>query len=451
VALSSLASCRENDQPNATEQPGKTSTRKSNDYRVPRAWPTLPVTPEKLDKVLASYIQRPLPKNALTNEDVGPEPKAETLLNLLKGRFRDGVVVSGWPQLVRWIDRKFEAATGDGIDAYLLWGVYHDSRDQHAAFRRVVGPLGISSGTSSPVLVVVESLAADGRWTSVGKREQQGDDQAMAEFWRSASPSAFRQLAARQLKENYTAWKFDYLDEALDLLVTTRGLGNPVMGCNMPSGLQQRVRPTLKQQTEKLRELHCALALRERLAYMSKPHRVAAIWGQAHLGTAGFAEFIPPEAMVIMLRLFGGRPTEHGVAKTLRRRLVLADPVLVPTDNQGRNAFVLLNGQHLAGDVDRVHDRQACPLPPERQRQLHASSTVPGTLRIAGQQITLDDKPRSLRLPADPQPYLFEGNQIAVVGSLQVPEAGWIDLDLEPDKRTVRLTIHSCSPSAGTL
>lgn len=407
-------------------------------------WPALPADASTLDQLIARHTRRPPSLDAAT-KDVGPEPTADHTLALLRGKFRDGSVVSGWPLIARRLEGRLAAATQADRPAVLLWGVYHDSAAHVAAFRRLTGPMG----WSGRLTIATELFDADGRWAAVPAEQQRGDDGALSRYLAEGEAAAFHQLLASQRRGNYTAWKFDYLDEVMDLLVTARATGRPVLGCDMPSALQRQVRPSLGARTEQLRELHCALALRDLMAGDLAQSPIALLWGQAHLGETGFERYLPANAEVLSVRLFGARPSEHDVGQSLSRRLALAAPVLVPTDQLGRRLLLLLPGPSLAARVDRIHDTQQCPLPVEQRHRLRVSSAAPGTFHVRDLEIELDDEARSTALPAGDHSFLFETDQFAFVGALWMPPDGQVELDLEPDQRTVLVSIRSCDAPNG--
>lgn len=408
------------------------------------SWGPLPVDPLDLDQRIGRYTRRPVSAEDPQLGDVGPEPTADRLLALLRGRFRDQRVRCGWPAITGWLDRTADDARRRGRDSYLLWGVYHDSAPQHAAFRRLIGPLGLES----PLHIVAEPFDADGRWSALPATAQRGDDGALSRYLHDGATAALHELAARQREDNYTAWKYGYLDEVMDLLVTARSAGRQVWGCDLPRALQRELRPALGRHTEKLRELHCALALRDRLATDTPPHQVAMLWGQGHLGAGRFERFLPEDAEVLSIRVFGGRPVEHDAAVRLRRRLSLSAPLLVPTDERDRRFVLLLAKAPLRARVDRVREPVVCPLPVDQQQRLRVSSTVAGTFHIGAAELELHAEPRSVALSAGIQGYLFEGDQIAMAGSLPMPRDGQLTMDLDPVERTMALTIHRCAEPA---
>ena len=110
-----------------------------------------------------------------------------------------------------------------------------------------------------------------------------GDDAKLADFLVHGRQEALATLRDRQRQRNYTAWKYGYVGQMVDLVLAARAGDRRLMGCDMPTKLQARVRADLGLRTGELRELHCALALRDWLRASPPPHRVALFWGNAHL------------------------------------------------------------------------------------------------------------------------------------------------------------------------
>jgi hypothetical protein len=365
------------------------------------------------------------------------------MLALLRERHEQGRVIGGWQQIVDRLQQRIDDAARKGRSSFLLWGTYHDSKGQVEAFRRLVGPMGLRDLTA----VVAEQLVADGRWAKVGFEEQAGDSASLRRYLKTGSADAWRSLLAQQHRANYTAWKYRYLHAVMDLAVTARASGLLLSGCDMSQDLQQRALVIGLEQRVRLRELHCMLALRERLARAGRvtPHRVAMLWGQDHVTVKGVRRFLPPSALALSLYLVGHRPGPHGVGFVLATTLRSTDPLLIPVDDEGQHLLLLLPSGRLGAQLVQARDPLKRPLPKERQGALQINSSLPGTLRLSGvEPLTLAaERSRTIRLPGR-HTFLFETSdgERLLAGALEVPAKGATELTLLPEQNAVQLTYH---------
>jgi len=365
---------------------------------------------------------------------------AELLLDLIDRQHRAGRVVAGWEQIVSLLQRELDAATARGRSSYLLWGTYHDSAAQVEAFRRLVGPMGLSGLNA----IAVEPFYADGRWADVPIELQHADSQAMARYLRSGAREAWQSLLSSQERENRTAWKYRYLPTVMDLLLDARATGQRLLPCDLAPALQ----PAFGRESEqgellllRVRELHCLLALEDALRTSAPPHRLALLWGQAHVAAEGFARFLPEQAQVIALYVFGHRPGSHGVEIELGERLRTTDPLLIPLDEQQRELALLLPGPRLAATLDRALDRRDQPLSPEQRGGLEVTSSRPGALHIDGKTHAVETE-LVLRLEPGAHAYLFTSDDTTLAGVVDMPPQGAVALDLQPEQRAVRLETY---------
>ena len=308
-----------------------------------------------------------------------------------------GRVKVGFPDILSFLDARIETAAGEVV---LLFGSHHDAAGQLHAFRRLVGPLGLSSLTH----VAVEQLEADGHWTATLPDDQQrGDDSAPLASWRQRDEDGLRQLLVRQRGRNYTAWRYGYLDEITDLLIATRATASQLVGCDMPMPAQRRVKALEPEVVDRLRELHCSLALERAATLERRPLRAAVFWGDAHLSPEGFGRFVSPEARLVTIHMVGHRANPLLPDALLGRRLSLTAPALVPLDDDDE-LVLLLPGRYLSADVERSRDPTDRPWTPTGPSEilLRVESVEAGTLTAGEQSIEVQpDEVARLELPLD--------------------------------------------------
>jgi hypothetical protein len=355
------------------------------------------------------------------------------VLATLLGQLQEGRVVAGWSGINRWLGRRMRRAHAAGRSSYLLVGVYHDSGGQVAAFRRIIGPLGPGGWTAASA----ELWDGDGRWASVPLSEQRGDTLPMARYLAGGAPGVWRQLWRRQRAGDYAAWKFGYLDQVMELLVTARASGISLLGCDMPRPLQRRLRVLEPAAMLSLRELHCLWAVRDGLWGLQPPHHVAMLWGQQHVTRSGLSRFLPRTVQVTSLYLLGHRPGPAGVEQGLRSRLALTEPLLVPLPGVADELLLLLPGPHLAARVDRAQDHRKAPAP----GRLEFSSTLPGQLYLPPWTLSVDAGRRTIVLPPGHYPFVYSGPSSLLAGGIHLPQRGQLSLVLQPRRREVRLLL----------
>jgi hypothetical protein len=268
----------------------------------------------------------------------------------------------------------------------------------------------------------------------VAAREQNGDSALLRAWMQTGSRPALEKLLHDQVAENYTAWKYGILPVLMKLLVQARAADRRLLGCDMSLSLQESVRPTGLQ--DRLRELHCVLALHEQLG--KKPVRVAMLWGQGHLAPEGVQRFLPKDALVLSFYVFGGRFSRHGLEADLAGRLAITDPLMIPF---GESDFViLLPDDQIGARKELKHD--ISPLVPHQRRRLSITSSQPGTIQIGAQQLKVSEEPQTLTLDPGSHVFLFAHEDGLLAGALTMPPDGALALDLEPDKRFVEVILH---------
>lgn len=421
--LALLAACPDRRDPRTDEAPGQA------------AWPALPGSAAAARRLIARRTLRPPPAARQ------PELSAGEVLRLLRGGTRQGSVVAGWPAITRRIKRELDLAVAAGRHAYLLWGVYHDSGPQVQAFGRLVRPLGLGQLSA----VVAEPFQASGSWRGVDGLDQRGDSQLMARYLATGSRADLALLAASQRRHNYTAWKFGYLAQMQQLLLTARASGNQLLGCDMPAALKARLKALPVESRLRLRELHCLLALARALARMPAPHRVAMLWGQEHVAPTGLPRFLPPRSRVLSVAVFGHRPGPHGLEQALARTLLLSHPVMIPRGTGGQ-WILLLPGPLLGLRVERARHRLDAPLPAAQRGLVMVRAAASGRLVVGAvsRDITATaaaSPPVSLRPGAGTHAFVLHSGDRLLAGALEVPRSARLDLDLDLAGRAAQLTL----------
>jgi hypothetical protein len=264
---------------------------------------------------------------------------------------------------------------------YLLFGVYHDAPLAMDLFARVIGPGGLRLGAAA-----MESFAADGAW---GSATDQSGDSARLRAWIDRG-----QGWEDAMTPDYAAWKFGYSPR--EVLLAARANRVKLVGCDMPLPLQKRITDT--ETKNRLRELHCFLALKEQ----KKP--IAILWGQEHARAGGFRRYVdgPVLSVVVMAPRRMGGPV--GVASD--------GPVLVPGEEP-----ILILGDPL--EVERTRWTEG------EMRGLRVSSSSPATLRIGGRTEPIGPDARVIDLPPGDATYVIDDK---IVGPIRIPAELTIDM-----------------------
>ncbi|MFT3838632.1 MAG: hypothetical protein QM723_16760 [Myxococcaceae bacterium] len=326
---------------------------------------------------------------------------------------------AGWQHLISGDRRVLEWVRAQRA-AWLLAGTFHDSPEQARMFHHLIAPGGAGPfGT-----VALEQLRAPGAWLDADAGNG-FDAQALERYLGSGSEADFEALKQTHLQHDYTAWKYGYDDELLQIVATARAGKIAVSACDVPDALMERLRDD--DDSLRVRELHCKLTLAE----AKTP--VAMMWGQAHAGPDGFRRFLKEKALSLVM--LGGRHSADAPDSEFRDRLVLNDPVLIPI-REGY-AWLWLPDRFVDGKVDRTRTAADATAP-----SIVASSEEPGTLGIGDLSFELHDDEKSKPLAAGEYTYRFRtAKGLTVVGSVEVPESGTAVLHFEPSTRTTYLTV----------
>jgi hypothetical protein len=279
----------------------------------------------------------------------------------------------------------------------------------------------------------------------------------IASYLASGNLDAFDALARSDERHDYAAWKFGYAQAAMDLLVVGRAMSIPVRGCDMPDeALVATGADATSDEGQRLRELHCVLALRDAQRKRSlspdggaAPARVAMLWGEAHVGAAGFRRWLDVGAAVLSLHVLGRRAGPEAPEWDLAQHLLLNDPLLVPLGPE--QYALLLPDSHLGGDIDRVRSMGEAHRPPrnavdgggiQAAARLLVRSTQPGTFRVGALAADVSSSPATLEVPPGDFTYVLETRDgLLVVGSATVARAGALELAFDPKARSTRITI----------
>lgn len=355
---------------------------------------------------------------------------------------------------------------------YLLWGTIHDAGPQVDAFRRLINSVDGPSGGFQWDLVFLEQLRADGHWRDIALPKaldasiddvQRGDTRALDSWRMSGVNSALVELRKAQWRDDYAAWKFDYVDSVVDVVRDARLPGGrdreeagafSLRGCDMPLRLQALLGEGVRTKYgEALREVHCAHALRDALRQSpaSSMPKVAMLWGERHILPAGFSRFLPKDAAVLRAHVIGGRPpsARDRVYRALTATFDVTEPMLVELTPHGDLAYVLADAaaaEHV--ERKRVVEKHGANLTKTR---VMISSTLPrpAGVRIDGAPIPPGDPDggamtsQEIALGEGSHTLVVPRGAVTTIVSFEVPErGGWVELHLERSAPEVTITVH---------
>ena len=398
------------------------------------AWPELPRGVEELESLVATRVEHSDPSE--------PDLETESLRERLSSGGTESFV-AGWDEISRALSKGLQRPQGERGDSLLLVGCYHDSGGQIDAFRRLVGPGGVSEID----VIAVELFRAKGHWASVASEEQAGDDEDLHRFLRSGDGEAFLALRRRQLETNYTAWRYGYVDNVMELVTSARATKTDLMGCDMPLRLAKLVDVPLDQRFDNLREIHCLRALNGRLDPQGSQRRIVMLWGQKHLMSQGIRRFVKSGTSVVSVFLYGHRAGTGTVESELETSIVVNEPILFALDD-ARTAdahALLLPGPKLGGAVERSKAR-AMPgeVSTEDRLEIVVTSEATGVLTIGSESVEVGETARKVVLGPGSHRYVLRTEQRSVYGRLEDWGAGRVELDFDPRAGTTRI-IHLVS------
>jgi hypothetical protein len=413
-------------------------------------WPRLPSSEGEARALVDRYATRDAgvpPEETPLDIDI-----ARSLLAALdSGDDREGGavrVIAGMPAIRARVASEAGRSNATGRGFYLLWGTHHDAPAQVVAFRELTAARPEALFTH----VVLEQLRADGRWASTDPAAQRGDDEAIRRWAGRGAAEARKEIAASQEREDYAAWKYDYLGAILDVVDDGRTSPHELAGCDMPRGLQERLGDIRLQWGDALRELHCALALADRIDPNARPGRIAMLWGEKHVAAGGVRRFLPTIADLLVIRAVGGRPpqVDDPIARTIAERLELVDPLLVEdTRHSASGAWFVVGPSRASPHFDRVRLRDG-PASPEdagggSPTNTALSSAAPSVVRLDGRPVAVSSEPRTATLAPGPHTLVVPlplAKRILVAG-FDLPRRGGVAIRIEQTEPEVTVTVRA--------
>ncbi len=323
--------------------------------------------------------------------------------------------------------------------AYLLVGVSHASADSAVLFKKLV------EAPASYTHVGVELFSADGHWSGLADDAQRGSTAALEAYLERGDAPSLAALKAAHEQSDYVAWKLGYADTVMDLAVAARAGSYSLLPLDLPPTMKASLAPTLGDALLDLREVHAALALRSALKRYAAagrgrgPQRVAMLWGDAHVGEAGIARFLPASADVTTVHVVGSNGSPFN-GKTL----VLNDPILLP--RKAGELVSVLPDVGTKGTVDRVRET-ASPTVPARPGEVVVnvggeSGTRVTHAALGPHRVDLDGKRALFRVASGPLTYVLETKTERVVGALSLTTGETCDVSFDAKTRTTRIEHH---------
>jgi hypothetical protein len=372
------------------------------------AWPALPKSDEEARVVFAGIGKRPT-----SEEDAAFDDEASGAL--LRAQLVRSGVASGWEaidaQLARWVN-----ALPDK-NVVVAFGTSHDSPAQIDAFRRLVGPRSSIGWTR----VLLEQLYADGRWRDVDVATQLGDDAALDRYAKSGSRDDIAALVNRVQRDTYTAWKYGSVDVIGDLIAEARAANRAVSGCDMTPALRARLAPLSEDWIHRMREVHCALAMRDRAKKETSPQRIAALWGRVHAHPDRFPRLVPSDWTSFTVSVLDP-PAGNDV--------VLVDPVLVSSSR------LVLASPEGAKHFERKRIKALRVMPPSRFTFTTNKTRRDPVAYIDGER--LDGNPDLILRGHHLLTIDKDGTMIAA--AIDVPPSGAVEVTVADDPPEVTVT-----------
>jgi len=362
---------------------------------------------------------------------------AAALLDLVDSQAQKGNVMAGWDAIVGFLQKRLDKADASSRMSAILWGVHFDAAAQQEAFRRLYTPGGLRTLT----VVVVEQLAATGRWSDVEPALQAGDSADIDAYLESGDSAAWFRLYESQRRSSAVAREQCLACSPLELVATARSQGQRLLGCDLPLALQQSLTAGNEEWLEHLREMHCMRALVDEFDRTPRTMRAAILLGQNHVKPDAIPRLLPSNIEVTVLYVFGGRPAGKNLEDELAAQLGLIDPLLVPLDNNWKQLVLLLPEAPLALQVERKTDALAQPAPVDQQQHAMLRSDEPGTLFMGGRTLELS-KPVNEKLGAGVYPFLFKGRSGRIAGALPIATDGFVEVELKVKQRQARQVVH---------
>jgi hypothetical protein len=354
-----------------------------------------------------------------------PEPtSARELLEHL-GAVELARVVSGEAAVRSALLRRVSEGTGDG---YLLVGVSHASGEPVVAFRRLV------EGPGSYTHVGVEPFAADGHWSGLADTEQRGASALVATYLTKGDAASLDAIRAAHDTHDYAAWKLGYTSLVMDLVPPARAGAYTLLPLDMPPQLKTKL-AGLGDRLLDVRELHAFFTLREALSGPRPRARVAMLWGDAHVGPAGIARFLPAPATVVSVHVVAADAAlGSGPDGGARASLAVVDPLLVPMPS-GELALVLPSPR-----ADALVDRVRRADGDGRETRLLVSGEPGIVVTVGARELRVTAKAQPTPIEAGDHTYVVERKGTRIVGALAL--APGETCELRADQAGLRVEHH---------
>ena len=396
------------------------------------SWPMLPRTREDVQSLVATSILRRPSDPARAEPIDGANLVLHTSIDDLAR------APSGESPLR---DVLAERISHEKNGSYLLVGVNHASADAVVLFKRLV------EAPASYTHVGVELFAADGHWSGMADDAQRGSTAALDAYTERGDAPSFVALKAAHEQSDYVAWKLGYADTVLDLAVAARAGAYTLVPLDLPPSMKASLAAPLGDTMLDLREVHAALTLRSTLKRYAaggpgrRPVRMAMLWGDAHVGQAGIARFLPASVDVTTLHVVGADIALLVNGKTL----VLNDPVLLP--GKSGELVAVLPEAASRGTVDRVRAKAGSAPSPGRPGEVTVNVGGEAGTRLVraalgARRADVDGAKALLRVSPGPVTYVLETKTERVVGAVSLVEGETFDVSFDAKTRTTRIEHH---------
>jgi hypothetical protein len=334
-----------------------------------------------------------------------------------------------------------ERASHEKTGSYLLVGVNHASADAVVLFKRLV------EAPASYTHVGVELFSADGHWSGSADDAQRGSTAALEAYVERGDGPSFTALKAAHEQSDYVAWKLGYADTVLDLAVAARAGTYTLVPLDLPPAMKASLGTPLGEALLDLREVHAALTLRSALKRYAaggpgrRPVRMAMLWGDAHVGQAGIARFLPASADVTTVHVTSADMALLANGKTL----VLNDPVMLP--GKSGELVAVLPEKSSRGTVDRVRAKAGSAPVPGRPGEVTVNVGGEAGTRLVraalgARRVDVDGAKALLRVSPGPVTYVLETKSERVVGSLALVAGETCHVSFDAKTRTTRIEHH---------
>jgi hypothetical protein len=361
---------------------------------------------ESLSLPATDAAARSILEGASTRAPVAAAPldASRIAIAIREGIERDSIVI-GEPAIAHELD-SMEAD-------FLLFGVWHDSGAQIEIVRRVTSML-----SEAPADFAVELVEAPQLYEGF---ETSREAALLSDYLFSGSQASLEGLRAELETRNYTAWKYGYVAEILDLAIDARAGGRRMIGCDVTRDVMRAIERFEPDTRLRFRELHCARTIASRLR---ESERMVLIYGDAHVSGEGLPRFLPEAASVGIVHVIGGRIGEAGVEPELGRSIGITEPILV---SLGAELALVIPDRHLGVPIDRRRESAS------GDPGVLVSSDRPVELVLAGRTRSLGESPLALPLEPGSHAAAFRTRERLLVFRVEV-DASTTEIDLVGDE-----------------